>query len=32
VDAHFTSALPYGMPWSLLACDRLDELAGKLSG
>lgn len=32
VDSHFTSALPYGMRWSLLACDRLEELAGMLSG
>jgi 5-(aminomethyl)-3-furanmethanol phosphate kinase len=32
VDSHFTSALPYGMPWSLVACDRLEELAGQLSG
>jgi 5-(aminomethyl)-3-furanmethanol phosphate kinase len=32
VDSHFTSALPYGMRWSLLACDRLEELDGKLSG
>jgi aspartokinase-like uncharacterized kinase len=32
VDSHFTSALPHGMPWSLLPCDRLEELAGRLSG
>jgi hypothetical protein len=32
VDSYFTSALPYGMPWSLLACDRMEELAEKLSG
>lgn len=32
VDSYFTSALPYGLPWSLLACDRLEELAGRLSG
>jgi aspartokinase-like uncharacterized kinase len=32
VDSHFTSALPHGMPWSLLACDRVEELARKLSG
>jgi aspartokinase-like uncharacterized kinase len=32
VDSHFTSALPYGMPWSLLPCDRLEELAARLSG
>jgi aspartokinase-like uncharacterized kinase len=32
VDSHFTSALPYGMPWSLLPCDRPEELARKLSG
>jgi 5-(aminomethyl)-3-furanmethanol phosphate kinase len=32
VDSHFTSALPYGMPWSLVACDRLEELAEQLSG
>jgi 5-(aminomethyl)-3-furanmethanol phosphate kinase len=32
VDSHFTSALPYGMPWSLLPCERLEELAGELSG
>jgi aspartokinase-like uncharacterized kinase len=32
VDSYFTSALPYGMPWSLVACDRMEELAEKLSG
>jgi len=32
VDSHFTSALHSGMQWSLLACDRMEELAGKLSG
>lgn len=32
VDPYFTSALPYGMQWSLVACDRLDDFAGKLSG
>jgi 5-(aminomethyl)-3-furanmethanol phosphate kinase len=32
VDAQFTSALPHGMEWSLLACDRMDELGGMLSG
>jgi aspartokinase-like uncharacterized kinase len=32
VDSHFTSALPYGLRWSLLPCDRLEELAAALSG
>jgi hypothetical protein len=32
VDSYFASALPYGMPWSLVACDRMEELAEKLSG
>ena len=32
VDSYFASALPYGMPWSLLACDRMEEFAERLSG
>ena len=32
LDSHFASALPYGMPWSLLPCDRMEELAEKLTG
>jgi aspartokinase-like uncharacterized kinase len=32
VDPYFTSALPCGMQWSLLACDHLDDFAGMLSG
>jgi 5-(aminomethyl)-3-furanmethanol phosphate kinase len=32
VDSYFTTALPHGMPWSLLGCDRVEELAAKLSG
>ena len=32
VDSYFTLALPYGMQWSLVACDRLEDFAGKLSG
>ena len=32
VDSYFRSTLPHGMPWSLVACDRLEELSQKLSG
>ena len=32
VDPYFASALPYGMEWSLVACDRLDDFAETLSG
>jgi hypothetical protein len=32
VDSYFTSTLPHGMPWSLVACDRLEELTVRLSG
>jgi 5-(aminomethyl)-3-furanmethanol phosphate kinase len=32
VDSYFTSALPYGMPWSLVACNRLEDLAERLNG
>jgi aspartokinase-like uncharacterized kinase len=32
VDSYFASALPYGMPWTLLPCDRLEELTANLSG
>jgi dihydroneopterin aldolase len=32
VDSYFESTLPQGMPWSLVACDRLEELAERLSG
>ncbi len=32
VDSYFTSALPYGMPWSLVACDRLEDFVERLNG
>jgi aspartokinase-like uncharacterized kinase len=32
VDSYFESTLPHGMPWSLVACDRLEELPRRLSG
>ena len=32
VDSYFTLALPHGMPWSLVACDRLEEFSERLSG
>ena len=32
VDPYFTSALPYGMQWVLVGCDRLEDLAGTLNG
>ncbi|HJR17757.1 MAG TPA: hypothetical protein VJ808_12970 [Gemmatimonadales bacterium] len=31
VDPYFASALPQGMPWSVVGCDRLEELVEKLS-
>lgn len=31
VDPYFTSALPYGLQWSVVGCDRLDDFAGTLS-
>jgi aspartokinase-like uncharacterized kinase len=32
VDPYFSSALPYGLPWSLVPCDRLEEFSERLSG
>jgi 5-(aminomethyl)-3-furanmethanol phosphate kinase len=32
VDPYFTMTLPAGMPYSVLGCDRIDELASRLSG
>jgi 5-(aminomethyl)-3-furanmethanol phosphate kinase len=32
VDPFFATALPRGMPYSVVGCDRLEELAGQLSG
>ncbi|HZA94368.1 MAG TPA: hypothetical protein VE420_17220, partial [Gemmatimonadales bacterium] len=32
VDPYFASALPYGMPCSLVACDRMEEFSERLSG
>jgi hypothetical protein len=32
VDPHFATTLPAGMPYSILGCDRIDELATRLSG
>jgi aspartokinase-like uncharacterized kinase len=32
VDPYFASALPHGMPYSVVGCDRLEELAETLSG
>jgi aspartokinase-like uncharacterized kinase len=31
VDPYFSTALPHGMPYSIVGCDHLDELAGRLS-
>jgi 5-(aminomethyl)-3-furanmethanol phosphate kinase len=31
VDPFFATALPEGMPYSVVGCDRLEELAGQLS-
>ena len=31
VDPYFTSALPYGLKWSAVGCDRLDDFARRLS-
>jgi 5-(aminomethyl)-3-furanmethanol phosphate kinase len=31
VDSHFATALPAGMPYSILGCDHMDELARRLS-
>jgi aspartokinase-like uncharacterized kinase len=32
VDAYFASALPTGMVWSVMGCDRMEELARQLTG
>lgn len=32
VDPYFSTALPHGMPWSAVSCDRIDELPRWLSG
>jgi aspartokinase-like uncharacterized kinase len=32
VDSYFARALPVGMPYSVIGCDRLDQLAGPLTG
>ena len=32
VDPFFATALPKGMPYSVVGCDRLEELAGQLTG
>jgi aspartokinase-like uncharacterized kinase len=32
VDPYFATTLPVGMPYSILGCDRMDELAARLSG
>ena len=32
VDPYFVTTLPAGMPYSILGCDRMDELATRLSG
>jgi aspartokinase-like uncharacterized kinase len=32
VDPHFATALPSGMSYSILGCDRIEELQGKLIG
>ena len=32
VDPYFTATLPVGLPYSVLGCDRIDELAARLSG
>jgi aspartokinase-like uncharacterized kinase len=32
VDPYFATTLPVGLPYSVLGCDRMDELARRLSG
>lgn len=32
VDPYFVSSLPVGMPYSIMGCDRMDELATRLTG
>jgi len=32
VDPYFATTLPAGMPYSILGCDQMDELATRLSG
>jgi len=32
VDPHFETALPYGMSYSILGCDRIEELRRRLTG
>ena len=32
VDPFFAAALPKGMPYSVVGCDRLEDLAGQLTG
>lgn len=32
VDPYFTTTLPAGLPYSVLGCDRIEELARRLSG
>jgi 5-(aminomethyl)-3-furanmethanol phosphate kinase len=32
VDPYFATTLPAGMPYSIMGCDRMDELASRLSG
>jgi aspartokinase-like uncharacterized kinase len=32
VDPYFATTLPVGMPYSIVGCDRIDELAARLSG
>ena len=32
VDPYFATTLPAGMPYSIVGCDRMDELAARLSG
>jgi aspartokinase-like uncharacterized kinase len=32
VDPYFATTLPAGMPYSILGCDRMEELATRLSG
>jgi hypothetical protein len=31
VDPYFAAALPSGMPYSIIGCDRLDDLIQQLS-
>jgi hypothetical protein len=32
VDSYFTTALPQGMPYSVIECDRIEQLTQQLSG